>query len=113
MQVKQKPKGDVAVCKISGEINIDTAPELQKIFKKILLEKTRKILLNFKELDYIDSSGLACLIQFSKDLKGKQGAVFFSELSPTVRSLFAITKLESAFNIYDTQEEALRNFDGY
>jgi len=113
LQVKQKVKGAVTICSISGEIPIDTVEDLKKKFKKLVTDKTRKVILNFKDLDYIDSAGLASLIQFSKDLKGIQGAVFFSNLSPKIISLFAITKLENAFPIYETEEAAVSDFYGY
>ena len=113
MQVKQIEKENVVICCISQEINIDTVSDLKKMFKDLIDKNARKVLLNFKKLDYIDSSGLACLIKFSKDLKRIQGIMFLSDLSPKVRSLFAITKLESAFKLYDTEEEALKDFYGY
>ena len=113
MQVKQKEKDGVVICNISGEINIDNADDLQKIFKKIILDKARKVLLDFKSLDYIDSAGFACLIQFSRELKEADAVLFLSGLSPKVGSLFAITKLENAFKIYDTEEDALQDSCGY
>ena len=113
MQVRQKVKDAVTICFIRGEITIDTVEDLKRTFKKVIADKTRKVLLNFKDVDYIDSAGLASLIQFSRDLKGIQGAVFFCDLSPKIISLFAITKLENAFPIYETEEAALHDFYGY
>lgn len=113
MQVKEKEKDDVLICYITGEINLDNVDELQKVFKKIISAKTRKVLLDFKGLDYIDSAGFAALIQFSRDLKAAQGVLFLSGLSPKIRSLFAITKLETAFKIYENEEGALEDSCGY
>jgi anti-anti-sigma factor len=64
-------------------------------------------------VDYIDSSGLASLIDLSKDLKSIQGIVFMSNISPKVSSILSITKLDKIFKIFDSQEEALKNFYGY
>ncbi len=113
MQIKQKTKDAVEICCVIGEININTVAELKRVFKKLIAAKSRKALLNFKDLDYIDSTGLACLIQFSKDLKKMQGVVFLSDLSPKVSSLFAITKLSDAFRIYETEEKAIEDSLGY
>jgi anti-sigma B factor antagonist len=98
MQVKLKEKEGIVSCYISEEINIDTVADLKDVFKKIICDNSRKVILNFKDLDYIDSSGLACLIQFSQDLRNIQGALFLSDVSPKVRSIFAITKLEKALS---------------
>ena len=113
MQIKLKDSDGVVICCISGEVTIDTVPELKKTFKKIIDNKTRKVLLDFRGVDYIDSSGLASLIDLSRNLKVIQGMVFMSELSPKVSSIFSITKLDKVFRIFDTEEEALKSFYGY
>jgi anti-anti-sigma factor len=113
MNIKIKDQEGVAICHISGEINIDTIAELKKAFKKIIDNKTRKVLLNFEAVDYIDSAGLACLIELSRNLKSVQGIMFLSGLNPKVSSVLSITKLDRVFKIFDTEEEALRNFYGY
>ena len=97
-------------------LNIRTFKEIidnKIILKKIIFDKQRKVLLNLKDVEYIDSSGFAFLIQFSEELKSRQGVVFFSNLSPKIRSLFAITKLDSVFKLYETEQEALKDFYGY
>ena len=113
MQVKQTQKEDAVICAIIGEINIDTVDRLKTIFEKLTSAKSRKVIFNFEKLEYIDSAGFACLIRFSQDIKNIQGILSFSNLSPKIRSLFAITKLESIFKIYETEEEAIEDSYGY
>jgi anti-anti-sigma factor len=113
MQIRLKDHEGVSILRISGEINISNVPELKKAFKKVIDNKVRKVLLNFEEVDYIDSSGLASLIDLSRNLKTIQGIVFISTLSPKVSSIFSITKLDRVFKIFDAEEEALKNFYGY
>ena len=113
MKVLWKEKSGVMVCYAKGEINIDTVSELRAAFSHIIDNKFRKVLLNLNELEYIDSLGIACLIELSKKLAEIEGVVFLSNLSPKIRSIFTITRLESRFKIYDTEEEALKDFYGY
>lgn len=113
MQIKKKEKDGVVILAVSGELTIDTAEIIKEIFKKNISEQARKVLLNCQRLEYVDSVGFACLIQCAKDLKEIQGNLFFTNLTPKVRSLFAITKLDNVFKIFEEQEEALREFSGY
>ena len=113
MQISRKEKEGVAICYITGEISIDTAPQLKNTFKRLIDNKSRKVLLNFSSVDYIDSIGMATLIKLLKNLKSIQGVVFLSNLSPKIRSIFSITKCEKVFKIYDTEENALKDFYGY
>lgn len=113
MKVSQREKDDVVICDISGEINIDTVSGLKGVFKDILDKNHRKVLLNFDAVEYIDSLGIASLVELAKALSQAQGVMFLSNLSPNIRPIFGITKLERVFHIYDTEEEALRGFHGY
>ena len=112
MKVTQKEKEDVLVVLIEGEINIDTIDILKKELKSVLAKGARKVILNFNRVEYIDSLGIATLIEFSKSLESIQGELFLSNLSPKLRPLFGITKLEKIFKIYESEEEALRDFHG-
>jgi anti-sigma B factor antagonist len=113
MLLKQKGKQGAVILSLNGELTIDTTLTLEKAFKKIISENLRKVIIECRKLEYVDSSGFSCLIKFSKNLKEIQGTVFFISLTPKVRALFAITKLDSAFKIFESEEEALGEFSGY
>ncbi len=113
MNIRQREEEGVVICDISGEINIDAVSGLKKQFKKLIDKKMRKVLLNFNKVDYIDSLGLAFLVELSKDLRNINGTLFISNVPPKIRSIFSITKLDKVFKIYDTEEEALENSYGY
>ena len=110
MQIKQVDKGGVTVCYLSGEININTSPGAKKTFDKLIKSKKEKIVLNFKDVNYVDSSGLATLVEVQKGLRGYGGALKLSNLSAKVKGLFEITKLERIFDIFSEEEEAVKAF---
>lgn len=110
MNIKIDQKNNVWVCRMDGEIDINTAPQIKKAFDKILSEKREKILINFEEVSYIDSSGLATLVEMLKNIRSYGGKLKLSSLSSKIRSLFEITKLEKLFDISNDEEEALRSF---
>jgi anti-sigma B factor antagonist len=113
MKILQREKNGILICAIQGEINIDTAGQLQKTIQDIAEHKSRKILLNFSEVEYIDSLGMSSLIALKKNIEAMQGVMFFSNVSPKILSIFGITKLEKVFKIFETEREALEGFDGY
>ncbi len=110
MNIKIDQKNNVWVCHLNGEIDINTAPQIKKVFDKILSEKREKILINFEEVSYVDSSGLATLVEMLKNIRSYGGKLKLSNLSSKIRSLFEITKLEKLFDIFNDEEEALRSF---
>jgi anti-sigma B factor antagonist len=110
MQIKIEEKEGVKVCYAEGDIDINTSPQVKKAFDKLVQTKNEKVLINLQEVGYIDSSGLATLVEILKNFKSYNGRLKLSNLSNKVRSLFEITKLEKLFDIMDTEEEALKSF---
>ncbi|MBL7157460.1 MAG: STAS domain-containing protein [Candidatus Omnitrophica bacterium] len=110
MQIKQEDKSGILVCYMTGEIDINTAPEVKKTFDKIVGAKKDKIVLNFKGVSYVDSSGLATLVEVLKGLRSYGGKLKLTNLSTKVKNLFEITKLEKLFDITSEEEEAIKAF---
>ncbi|MDD5680723.1 MAG: STAS domain-containing protein [Candidatus Omnitrophica bacterium] len=110
MQIRFEDKNGVRICIVEGDIDINTSPQVKKSFDKVLKDKSGKVLINLQKVEYVDSSGLATIVEILKNLKVYGGKLRLSNLSNKVRSLFEITKLEKLFDIADSQDEALKNF---
>lgn len=104
MDVKAAQQGDVLVYQIIGEINISTSPELKKQFDK---QSNKKTVVDLSKVTYIDSSGLATLVEMLKKTKGQGGSLGLAGMSEKVRSLFEITKLDKLFSIFPNAEQAV------
>ena len=104
MDVKSFEKDGVFVFQVNGEINISTSPELKKQFEK---QPLKKVVVDLEKVNYIDSSGLATLVEILKKTKSQGGSLGLSGLSDKVKSLFEITKLDKLFLVAPTQDEAV------
>ncbi len=104
MNVKSYEQDGVAIFQVSGEINISTSPDLGKFFEK---EPKKKIVIDFEKVTYIDSSGLATLVEVLKKTKTHGGALGLSNMTDKVKSLFEITKLDKLFSIFLNQADAV------
>ncbi len=110
MELKKEIDNDMAVCRLSGEVNIDTSPDLRKLCGELIDDKIKKLLLDFSAVNYIDSSGLATLVEVFRKMKHYEGRLRLCNLSEKVRSLFEITKLTKLFEIFDTEAQAKEGF---
>ncbi len=104
MEVKTFEKEGVLVFQVDGEINISTSPELKKKFEN---QFSKKVVVDLLKVAYIDSSGLATLVEVLKKTKTQGGSLGLSGLSDKVKSLFEITKLDKLFQVSGTQDEAV------
>lgn len=110
MNVKQEKCNDVAICALEGEININNSPDLRKVFDEFIKRNEKKVLIDFTNVTYIDSSGLATLIEMLQRMKKIGGRMRFSNMDQKVKNIFEITKLHKLFEIFDNRESAIQGF---
>lgn len=110
MQINQEERGDVSIFKVHGDIDIDTSPDVKKLFDKAISGSGKKVLINLKDVNYVDSSGLATLVEVLKNLRTSGGQLKLSNLSIKVKGLFEITKLDKLFEIFPEEEDAVSSF---
>jgi len=112
MDLKVRTYGDVSVCDLVGEIDAVRSFNLTKSVNKVLRDDRNYLAFNFEEVSYISSSGLGAMVALLKRVSGQghKGEIVLSNVSPWVRELFEVTKLETMFKIYDREEEALSYF---
>ena len=104
MEVKSFEKDGVTVFQVNGEININTSPELKKLFEK---QAAKKIIVDLEKVSYVDSSGLATLVEMLKKTKVQGGSLGLASMPDKIKSLFEITKLDKLFPMFPNQQEAV------
>jgi len=79
--------------------------EVQKLFESGKL----KLLIDMKDVRFIDSSGLGALVSGFKNATSNQGTLKLSSLQPQVKSMFELTRLHRVFEIFPSVTDALKN----
>ena len=69
MDITTRPKGEVVILDISGEIDLYNAPEIKDIINKLIEEKKYNVIINLEKVSYIDSSGIGALISSLSNLE--------------------------------------------
>ncbi|MDD5173837.1 MAG: STAS domain-containing protein [Candidatus Omnitrophota bacterium] len=110
MAVKIEEKNNLTVCYIDGEIDINTSPDIKKAFEKLIAKKVPKIVINLAKVTYVDSSGLATLVEILKNMRTYGGRMRLTNMAHKIKSLFEITKLEKLFEIIEDEAEAITTF---
>lgn len=84
---------------ICGEVDIYTANELKEELSTMITQNICDIVIQGKELDYIDSTGLGILIGSLKRLKENQKDIYIKNAKPNVKKIFNITGLDKIFKV--------------
>ena len=103
---------DDNICKLSldGKLDAYHSIELEKHINKVIMAGCSNLLLNFQGVDYISSSGLRVVLSSLKQLKKSGGNIILSNLHPYVMEVFEISGFKQIFEIYESEEEALKSF---
>jgi anti-sigma B factor antagonist len=105
MNWTEQPGEQVLVIKLSGEIDLQHSPKLRQLLQTKITAKTPALLLDFTEVKYIDSSGLATLVEYYKNSRAYSGRMAVAGLSNRVRSIFDLVRLSEIFGVYPSVAE--------
>jgi anti-sigma B factor antagonist len=93
---------------ITGDIDLAHSPAMRKALLLELKEKKmRKVFLNLKDVRYIDSSGIASLVEGLKASREMSSRLILYALNKTVREVMELSRLQKLFEIFETEEQAL------
>ena len=95
------------VVSLKGEIDLHVSPTVTAELNGIIDRKPERLVVDLSEVSYIDSAGLAALIQAMQKVEGYGGKFMLSGLQETVRSIFEISRLDQVFQIFPDAEAAL------
>lgn len=112
MNIEVKDVNDVSVIKCSDTLDFYTAPEFKKTINRLISLKKNIIILNLEKTSYIDSTGIGVLFSSMTDLKKNGGNFIISNMPKSIQKIFSITQVYTLFDIYETEEDALKSLNG-
>src|ERR1700691_1676664 len=106
MKISIRDAGATKIVEIEGDVDLGTSPDLRRTLFATLLEAP-KLALNLAAIRYIDSSGIATLLEVLKDSQRRNKEFVLFGLSPAVQQVFHVTHVVRIFQVFQTEEEAL------
>jgi anti-sigma B factor antagonist len=82
-----------------GEVDLYTAPELERALAAPLAEGTTQLVVDLSEATFVDSTALHVLLRAARQLDGKEGELIVVAPDPNVRKAFEITGLNRFFAV--------------
>jgi len=104
----QTPEGtDVVVLTPTGRLDITTAWQFRLKLQECISGTTPHVVVNLSQVNFIDSSGLTSLVAGMRDADKVKGSFRICNVHPEAKLVFEVTMMDSVFEIYDTEGEAL------
>ena len=108
MKTATRQQTGTTIIDVTGDIDMGTSPQLRKLLLDSLKSASR-LVVNMGEVRYIDSSGIASLVEVLMKARNGQKRLVLFGLNKTVQEVLQLTRLTTVFEIRETEEEALQS----
>ena len=108
MQIAARALQGCTILDLSGDIDLANSPVMRKaLLGEIKEKRTPKVFLNLKNVRYMDSSGIASLVEGLKASRDLGSRLILYGMNKTVREVMQLSRLQKIFEIYEDEEQAL------
>jgi len=112
MTIQERVVSGITVLDVDGRMSASSPERLLGAAVRGLLQRDRKrILVNMQKVPYIDSTGLAEIVEAYHTTTRRGGAFKLVYLTPHVRELLTVTMLISVLNVFESEADALASFE--
>jgi len=108
MKTATRQQPGTTIVDVSGDIDMGSSPGLRKLLLDSLKSASR-VVVNLGEVRYIDSSGIASLVEVLMKARDSRKRLVLFGLNKTVQEVLQLTRLTTVFEIHETEEEALQS----
>ena len=111
MQLSTRKRDDVTIIDLKGKVTIGSGDlELRNAVTQEVNNGAKKLLINLSDVTTIDSSGVGELVSSYTTAKNRGVQLKLVNLPAKVQDVLTVTQLITVFDVYDTEDEAVRSF---
>lgn len=105
VSVQEFEKG--VILAVSGDVDLYSSPEVRKRLIELTSKKTKNILVDLTRVTYMDSSGVATLVEGLQQVGKYKGQLILFGLGAVVKEVFELSRLDKVFDICSDQQAAM------
>ena len=106
MRLKERHEEGVTIFALSGAIDLHYVPTLRSLFQSKLNERCPALIVDLNAVDFIDSTGLATLIEYHRDAGTHGGMFCLAGINPNLKAIFDVVQFDRVMAIFPTVVEA-------
>ncbi|MCX7678630.1 MAG: STAS domain-containing protein [Spirochaetes bacterium] len=95
---------------LKKKVDIENANDLWIFLKTMAEGGAKKFIIDMKNLEYIDSSGIGVIINSAKLVRPKKGDVVLINVSQSIKDIFKVINLQEFIKIFNLEAEAINFF---
>jgi anti-sigma B factor antagonist len=110
VEIIEEIQDDINIYRLKGRLDSNTSQRLEKKLFQAISDGSKRMIVDFKELNYISSSGLRIIFKANKALIREDGRIILCSMQKYVREIFKMTGIDSFVPTLDTMDDALKAF---
>ena len=108
MQISARHSDNTTIFDVTGDIDLANSPEVRKaLLREVREKRTPRVVMNLSKVRYIDSSGVASLVEGLKASRDVNSRFILFGLSASAREVLQLSRLLKIFEAYDDEDQAL------
>lgn len=107
LEIVNETVGASLVLAPKGDVDMARSPILRKAISDGLKSGTKALVMDLSSVPYMDSSGLATLVEALQNARKAQVSLSLCALTPRVRSILEIARLNTVFKIHESRDAAI------
>jgi len=107
MEIDVLKKGNISILQISGDVDLYSSPQVREQVVNLIDKKNPNLLVNLADVTYMDSSGVATLVEALQLTNKKGGKLKLFNLGNAIRDVFELSRLDKVFDICQSEQQAL------
>jgi anti-anti-sigma factor len=104
MSVRTRTVGEIPLVELAGELDISTAVDVDRELSKVERQKPHTVVVDLRELTFIDSTGLRTILSADARCRGYGGRLVIVPGPPAVHRVFSISLLDQRLQFVDDPE---------
>jgi anti-sigma B factor antagonist len=110
LEIASREREGIKVLDLSGKLTVGGASDLREKVTAELSAGSLQQLMNLKQVEYIDSTGLGAMVICHMAVQKAGGSLKLSNLNRRNLELVLLTKLSTVFEIFNEEQEAINSF---
>ena len=108
MKISARRHDKTAIFDVSGDIDFANSPEVrQSLLREIRESRTPRVVVNLSQVRYMDSSGVASLVEGLKASRDLGSRFILVGLTKSTREVLQLSRLIKVFEVYDNEDQAM------
>lgn len=111
MELEVVEKNNLAILRINGDVDLYSSPKVRKQILSLIKKTCSNLLVDLNGVTYMDSSGVATLVEALQLMRKKKGNLKLYSLRPAIRDVFELSRLDKVFDICEDEQQALQSIE--